>query len=844
MEISEKPFDLTPDPKVLIALTHTPLKPLDALSELIDNSIDSFTLAENMGQKVEHPIVAISLPSRSEVDNRQGVLRIRDNGIGMSKEMAEKALKAGFTGNNPYDSLGLFGMGLNIATGKLGSKTTFITARNSDDFALRVVIDLVDIQESRSYEVYPEIIKKPSDFNHGTMIEISGWWPEGNSNSGFVKKLITYGKPKVRSELGRRYATVLRKNGIRIVLNDEPCEAFEHCTWAETRFVERPKHGKIFARQSFSQNVGSQIRCTECFAKLENNQNSCPVCSSESIRTINERVTGWVGIQRYDDQYHYGVDLIRNGRTIRILEQSAFFEFTDEFGKTIRDYPIDGPYGRIVGEIQIDHVPVDFMKQDFQRSSPEWQRAMSFLRGDSSLQPTQPGASDNKSPIYQLYQGYRRVRAIGRGDMYMGVWDEEKGKPKRIDRDTEAELLEKFNQKKPGYYDDSEWWRLVEEADTPPIENFKECPDCSADNVQSAELCIVCGAILKAKQCVNCHHEIAVSAISCSYCGESQIPEVEDPWACLVCGHVNPANIEACSACDSVRGTPNPLSKEYLKENSTKDESLTWLGCNIRLADGQNSVPIDVETYIVHEPMTALGSERRLPALTFKGEKIEVFLDKKHPLFRELSINPQEILMGEVAYFIHVANGRLSSSGNFASHTLANIQWQLLEKYCYDDLADDIDRLRADARAILNDIRVAMMDSLNDVYEDIFDELTEPHKKRMVENIIKEGEDISTLGLLKENGQYIKYLDFSSLLFIYDKYPNLFANGTIWGNIVDEIPDISSDILNEIRSQNILLYRNCLYDCLYVLSNNKIDRNLQRRARESVSFLQKKISQA
>jgi len=58
-----KPFDLTPDTKVLIALTHTPLKPLDALSELIDNAIDSFTLARNAGHAIEHPLVLISLPS-------------------------------------------------------------------------------------------------------------------------------------------------------------------------------------------------------------------------------------------------------------------------------------------------------------------------------------------------------------------------------------------------------------------------------------------------------------------------------------------------------------------------------------------------------------------------------------------------------------------------------------------------------------------------------------------------------------------------------------------------------------------------------------------------------------
>lgn len=42
-------FDLTPDPKVLIALTHTPIQPLDALCELIDNAIDSFEAAALQG---------------------------------------------------------------------------------------------------------------------------------------------------------------------------------------------------------------------------------------------------------------------------------------------------------------------------------------------------------------------------------------------------------------------------------------------------------------------------------------------------------------------------------------------------------------------------------------------------------------------------------------------------------------------------------------------------------------------------------------------------------------------------------------------------------------------------
>ena len=60
-------FDLTPDPKVLIALTHTPMQPLDALCELVDNALDSFQAAKLQGVPIEHPIITVDLPRPSEL---------------------------------------------------------------------------------------------------------------------------------------------------------------------------------------------------------------------------------------------------------------------------------------------------------------------------------------------------------------------------------------------------------------------------------------------------------------------------------------------------------------------------------------------------------------------------------------------------------------------------------------------------------------------------------------------------------------------------------------------------------------------------------------------------------
>ena len=187
-------FDFTPDPKVLLALTRTPMQPLDALCELIDNAIDSFAIAKIQGIVVDNPLILIDLPTRKQLSTGTGVVRIRDNGPGMNATDAEKAIKAGFSGNNPYDTLGLFGMGFNISTGKLGNTTTFMTARKDTDKYIRTVIDLNKINAAKSYSLEAQEIDKgdsifPSD-SQGTIIEVSNWWPAGDANSGFVDKLI------------------------------------------------------------------------------------------------------------------------------------------------------------------------------------------------------------------------------------------------------------------------------------------------------------------------------------------------------------------------------------------------------------------------------------------------------------------------------------------------------------------------------------------------------------------------------------------------------------------------------------------------------------------------------
>ena len=358
---------------------------------------------------------------------------------------------------------------------------------------------------------------------------------------------------------------------------------------------------------SLTKFVGFQTRCLDCNAKLLPPQPACQSCGSSNFRTIEERVRGWVGIQRFDDATNFGINLIRNGRSIRIAERTAFFEYVDEFKKTVKDYPIDSPFGRIVGEVHLNHVPVDYLKQDFQRNSEEWQRVIAFLRGESSLQPTQPNADANDSPIFKLYQGYRRIRKVGKADMYMGYWDPRTISPSASAGMLNASITRSFESRLPGYYDDAQWWKLVELADQKPLEELVRCPSCQADNLKNAELCQVCDYVLSGKACLesSCGQTIAKSAVVCPYCGASQVLEIREPWRCQVCTGTNRSDDEACAQCGALRGTPSPASRDYLFACADKDDGLSFTGYSV------HSQTARIASLLTWPPMSCAARSRR-----------------------------------------------------------------------------------------------------------------------------------------------------------------------------------------------------------------------------------------
>ncbi|WP_025847928.1 ATP-binding protein [Paenibacillus ehimensis] len=844
MSRSKIKFDFTPDPNVLVALTFTAILPLDALCELIDNCIDSFQSATLSGQRIDSPLIVIELPRPSELSRGEGIIRIRDNGPGLTAEMAEKIIRAGYSSKNKFDSLGLFGMGFNISTGKLGQVTYLYTARKEETEATEVTIDLGEIIRSGNYDLDAYRTPKRDGIERGTLIEIQKWWPDGNSNSQFVKRLIQYGMPALRAEIGRRYATLLREKKVRIVVNKENCEPFYHCIWHESRYVERRGWGQIPAKININKVIYNQRKCSECAADIPPELDGCPSCESSYIRTVEERITGWIGIQRFDNATLYGIDLIRNGRAIRVGEKSAFFEFVDDFKKTIYDYPADSNYGRIVGEIHLNHVPVDFLKQDFIRTSQEWIRAMSFLRGESSLQPKQPNADRNESPVFKLYQGYRRVRTFGKIDMYMGYWDPDKNEPRRIDREVEQEYYEKFLRKEPGYFDDTEWWKLVEQATTPPVEELPLCPYCGSQNIKEHDTCGSCGGILVPKNCINpdCMQEIPKSALLCPICGISQTPKIEEPWTCAICSTRNTADRGTCADCGSLRSAESTMSYDYLRKHSNKSDELSLPGCSVLLADGSYSSLVDVHTYITNGPIIPYGQKESIPLVIFKGEFIEIFIDKSHMVFRNFRIRPEQMIAAEVALFIYDMNKQLSVKQYQGQHTLSNIEWQILKGKWSEVLEDNPEKIRSDIISFFNMLKESLPDMLDGIVADVFDDLNEDVKKALVINMMNKGEDISRIGEMKQDGTFLKYLDEEAVSSLFQAYPERFFDGLFWKTPYSQISGLPEAVIAPVRSRIKHTYGNCLADISGFARDRSPEPGISQRARMSLEYLLQKVA--
>lgn len=332
-------FDLTPDPRVLQMLGEINLHQWRCLAELIDNSIDGFLHAARSGIPVDAPEIGVSLPT---ADNENARVVVKDNGPGMSFELLENAVKAGWSGNSPLSSLGLFGMGFNIATARLGLVTEVWTSRAGDPEEVGVRIDLNDLRATGNFKVPRQTRAKPDHNAHGTTIVITGLKPDQRAYLARSNNQKT-----IRKHLSRAYSSLLSKSEagkIRLMVGGTRLSPRRHCVWSEERTFSYPDGTVARAVEMIDVKLAPRRYCTHCMRTLAPSEEKCPTGSpSCQIVETERRIHGWIGLQRYLHNTEFGIDFIRNGRKIEISNKDQWCCFLPQ-RRRHRDFPRAAPW--------------------------------------------------------------------------------------------------------------------------------------------------------------------------------------------------------------------------------------------------------------------------------------------------------------------------------------------------------------------------------------------------------------------------------------------------------------------------------------------------------------------
>ena len=448
-------MDATPSPRIYGLFGNLSIEPWRCVAELVDNALDDF-------KANSHPKGIVN------VYCKDGSLYIADNGSGMSHDALENAIKAGYSSKKKHNELGLFGVGFNIACARLGRQATVWTKRDSDKYWLQVEINVNKLIKKNTFKIQPYLVEV-KDFaeQNGTIVAVK---LARNHLANFERPAFM---EVLSKNLGKTYSYLLRKNvpglsgdvagnprPITIYVESKPVVPMLPCIWDENR--QTTYRGSIVrAVETFKRDLPDVSVCNEC-GKWHSSiiGTKCEKCGSTNIQTSSRSVWGWIGIQRYMDKLHFGINFLRNGRNILFQDQKIFSFSDPTTGETFKDYPVEWPadQGRIVGEVHCDHVSVDFIKREFDVEDPYWKGVLEIVRGDSSLQPRrQRGTAPNNSPLAKIFNAFRINEP---GIKYLIP-----GNGHRAIHEATKNWGLKFQEGDPNYFFDVEWFKAAESHD-------------------------------------------------------------------------------------------------------------------------------------------------------------------------------------------------------------------------------------------------------------------------------------------------------------------------------------------------------------------------------------------
>ena len=790
-------MDITPSPRILRMLGEIEFDEWQCIAELVDNAFDDFTEIIRVGQSWPGGFkVSVTLPGVGA--NLTGAeVVVRDTGRGMTRDRLEQAVRAGWSSNDRFDKLGLFGMGFNVSTARLGRRTRVLTTRAGDPEWIGVEIDLDTLGADFQATDITELKDDPSE--HGTRIQVTNLtrdraeWLRRNAEN-------------LRNTLGRVYGWLLDNQPYELWVQGVKVIPRRACRWGDDRYViygSGASAERIPAYIAIDQIFQPADACDVCGNWQNTGKEKCDQCGSEELRQRERRLHGWLGIQRHLDKRDFGVDFLRNGRKI-LQSDKKLFSWTnpnDPLAGVDIEYPIElaNQGGRIIGEIHLDYVPVHYDKNAFEYSDRAWKAAIDYLRGEAPLQPQKAKSNhypENTSPLARLYKGYRRndagMRCLIPGDGTRPLHEETR------------QWARRFWAGDPDYQSDQRWWDAVVSHE---------------ERQQQAKLAKASGG-----NATTADEDALIAALGGASAPTSE-PAAEDDTADDTSAAGGPAAGGQAAGSDAPPAAKKETVQErlarYIAEGTvlpelTRDFGLPELGS------------LKVECRALSGPvLDAAGAPTPVWLAQGAGGTATALIDLGHEAFTKLGLEPAEPLLTELSAALKVKADSDLTHSQIAAR---------LRSACLPDTALDSVVIRTQAGELLADLRQRMVDQVATDPQRALSYLDPDEQTATANALIADGGDSMT-ATLTGDGRFLLYAPPLFLVKLLENWPEAFMDNHVFTGPYTSLQSASSKRLSLAR---VVGYLNDLATLLTFQTTPSAAQ--LRRTRLSIALLQDELA--
>jgi hypothetical protein len=272
------------------------------------------------------------------LDFQKKWIGIRDNGHGMDKQDLTNAMTIA-KGTKADGELGQFGIGMKSACSALGKKFTITTSKINSNKEYRTEYDEKSWLSDEAQNWKNFIITEK------TLTEEENWHGTRITISELNVPLYPNQVSKFKDSFGIRYFPYLNTEQVSIQINTVFCKP------------EKPD-----VVEGSKKNIQIELE-------------------------FGKKINGYVALlKKRSIKGHYGLHLFKNGRLIKAYEKFGF--------------PAHPENAKIIGELNLDHVPVNFNKSAFIEESPEYEKAVNAFRLSTEFKETiQSSKSKSESTV-------------------------------------------------------------------------------------------------------------------------------------------------------------------------------------------------------------------------------------------------------------------------------------------------------------------------------------------------------------------------------------------------------------------------------------------------------------